>query len=55
MKPQNVGAMRVGSDRSGSLKTKTPHESFDLIVTPEASPTVIEPTNRPVFKAQIAK
>ncbi len=54
-KPQNVGAMRVGADRSGSLKTKTPHESFDLLVTPEPNPTVTEPTNRPVFKAKIAK
>ena len=54
-KPQNVGAMHVGSDRSGSLKTKTPYQSFDLLVTPEASSTVTEPTNRPVFKAKIAK
>lgn len=54
-KPQNVGAMRVGRDRSGSLKTKTPHQSFELSVTPEVSPTVTEPTNQPVFKAKVAQ
>lgn len=54
-KPQNVGAMRVGADRTGSLKTKTPHQSFDLMVTPEASPTAAEPTNEPVLKATVVK
>lgn len=52
--PQNMGAFVVGKDRKGSLKSVTPHERFDLIVTPEPSGTVERPTNDPVLKAKIA-
>ncbi|HVH44780.1 MAG TPA: hypothetical protein VM925_20645 [Labilithrix sp.] len=51
--PKNLGSLVVGKDRSGSLKTKTPHERFELIVTPEPSSTVSEPSHEPVMKAKV--
>jgi len=54
-KPKNVGSMVIGEDRKGSLKTKTPYESFDVLVTPEASANVEEPTHDPVLKAKVAR
>ncbi|MBX3206297.1 MAG: hypothetical protein KF764_14590 [Labilithrix sp.] len=53
--PQNVGALVVGKDRKASLKTVTPYERFDLLVTPEPSGTVASPTNEPVMKAKISR
>jgi hypothetical protein len=51
----NLGAMVVGKDRKGSLKTLTPYEKFDLIVTPEPAGNVSEPTHEPVLKAKIGR
>jgi hypothetical protein len=53
--PQNMGSFVVGNDRRGSLKTVTPHERFELLVTPESKGTVDRPTNEPVMKAKIAR
>jgi hypothetical protein len=52
--PQNVGAMIVGKDRTGELKTKTPLQRFDLLVTPEPSGIVSQPSHEPVMKAKVA-
>lgn len=54
-RPQNVGAMHVDDDRRGSLKTKTPLERFDVLITPEPSPNVGEPSNEPVMRATVRK
>lgn len=51
--PQNVGALVVDQERTGSLKTKTPFERFDLMVTPEPSSNVTTPSNDPVMKAKV--
>lgn len=51
--PQNVGSMIVGKDRSASLETKTPHQRFDLMVTPEPNGFVSQPSHDPVLKAKI--
>lgn len=53
--PQNMGSFVVGKDRTGELKTVTPQEQFELLVTPEAKGTVDRPTNDPVLKAKIGK
>ncbi|MBX3258219.1 MAG: hypothetical protein KIS78_20660 [Labilithrix sp.] len=53
--PQNVGSFVVGKDRKASLKTLTPYERFDLIVTPEPTGAVASPTNEPVMKAKIGR
>lgn len=52
-KPQNLGAMSVNADREGSLKTKTAHESFELLITPEKTPTATSPSNDAVLKATV--
>jgi hypothetical protein len=53
--PQNMGSFVVGKDRTGSLRTVTPHERFELLVTPEVKGTVERPTNDPVMKAKISR
>jgi hypothetical protein len=53
--PQNVGALVVKKDRTGSLKTKTPHERFDLFVTPEPKGNVTQPSHEPVMKAKVTR
>lgn len=53
--PQNVGSLVVDADRMGALKTKTPFERFDLMVTPEPSPSVTTPSHDPVMKAKVGR
>lgn len=50
---QNLGALAVGDDRKGKLETKTVFKEFDLLVTPEATPTSAQPTSAPVMKASV--
>jgi hypothetical protein len=45
-RPQNLGALRVGSDLTGMLSAMTPLRSFELFVTPEPSQAVTEPSGR---------
>lgn len=51
---QNIGALEVGDDRKGKLETKTALKSFDVLVTPEASPTVAQPSTDPVMRGSVA-
>ena len=53
--PQNVGSLVVGKNRRGSLSTTTPHERFELLVTPEPSGNVTQPSNEPVMKAKVER
>jgi hypothetical protein len=39
-KSQNIGALKVGEGRSGTLNTTTPLTDFDLRITPESAATV---------------
>ncbi len=50
---QNIGAMKVGDERSGKLATTTPLAEFDLRITPESTPTVEAPTGPTVMNAHI--
>lgn len=52
--PQNLGALRIDEERKGKLETKTPLKRFDVLVTPETSPTVSLPAGEPVMTATVA-
>jgi hypothetical protein len=51
--PQNLGALKVGEDRSGKLVTKTPARNAKISITPEAAPSVIKPNHDPVMWATV--
>jgi hypothetical protein len=50
---QNVGALELDDELVGELKTKTPHRSFTLTVTPEPSARMAAPTHGPVFTSDV--
>ncbi len=50
---QNLGALRVDRNLSGTLDAITPLRSFDLTITPEPSQTVTEPGGKVVLSASI--
>jgi hypothetical protein len=51
--PINVGAIRIDANLSGSLDTLTPHEQFQVMITPESDPSARRPTNAPVLSANV--
>ena len=51
--PQNVGALRVGEDRRGSLHTVTAFHRFNLMITAEANSTTAVPTGPRVLSAVV--
>lgn len=53
--PQNVGALKVGEDRSGELDTLTPHHRFTLAITAEEEPTAAFPKGPRVLSAVVAR
>ncbi|HVU51769.1 MAG TPA: anti-sigma factor [Polyangia bacterium] len=50
---QNVGVLKVGSNRKGELKTVTPFKEFTVMVTLEKSPGVTIPSGAPVLDTRI--
>ena len=50
---QSVGALRVNDNLEGSLDTVTPHRRFLVMVTPEPSGQVAQPTHEPVFTSDV--
>jgi hypothetical protein len=52
---QNAGGMALNDNLEGSLAAVTPHRQFLLIVTPEVNGQVAQPTNEPVFTAEVAR
>jgi hypothetical protein len=50
---QNVGALAVDDNLQGSIDTLTPHRRFTLMVTPEPSARVAEPSRPAVFTAEV--
>ena len=46
---QNLGALKIGDDRSAKLDTTTPARDMKIIVTPENSPDVTHPSADPVL------
>lgn len=51
--PQNLGALRVNDNLSGSLETVTPFSVFSIFISPEASPLVQLPTAEPLMMTLI--
>lgn len=49
----NLGAIKIGDDRSGELETTTPYREFDLFVTAEPSAQVETPGDRVVLSRKI--
>jgi hypothetical protein len=52
---QNVGALTLNDELEGRLDTLTPHASFRVVVTPEASGRVAVPAHAPVFTADVER
>lgn len=50
---QNIGGLVLDKNLEGSLDTVTPFRRFTVMVTPEASGTVEQPTHDSVFTAQV--
>lgn len=50
---QSVGALRLDSNLEGHLSTVTPHRRFLVMVTPEPSGQVAQPTHEPVFTSDV--
>ncbi len=50
---QSLGGLRIEKDDSGSLDTMTALHSFELMITPEISALVGQPTNKPAMMVQI--
>lgn len=51
---QNVGALQVDEDLIGKFNTTTPHRAFTLMVTPEPSARMSQPTHEAVFTSEVA-
>ena len=52
---QNLGALRVSADLSGSLKTVTPFRRFELFITAEPSAQILQPTGAELLSAQLKR
>lgn len=50
---QNVGALQVSDDLVGKFNTRTPHRAFTLLVTPEPSARMSQPTHDAVFTSEV--
>ncbi|HEY1086693.1 MAG TPA: hypothetical protein VGE37_03325 [Archangium sp.] len=53
--PQNVGILSVNNEREGTLNTLTPHSSFRVIITPERSGQVSEPSGDELFTSTVER
>ena len=52
---QNIGALNVDKDLEGSYTTSVPHQSFQIMVTPEAAVAATEPTGPAVFEDTVSE
>jgi hypothetical protein len=53
--PQNVGALRVDKDLTGSLDTVTPLHRFNLVITAEEDPAAVLPKGPRVLFATVER
>jgi hypothetical protein len=51
--PQNLGALAVDKNLTGTLKTTTPHDEFELSITAEAFPQAAAPTGPEVLSTTV--
>lgn len=52
---QNVGALTLDADFTGTLNTTSPHKAFALTVTPEPSAAMNSPTHKAVFSSDVKR
>lgn len=52
---QNVGALDVDSDYSGTHEFQTTSKSFEVSITPEASADVLKKSGKDVLKATVSE
>ena len=53
--PQNLGALAVDNDLKGALDTITPLKTFEVFVTPEASPSVQSPHGQALLWGRVGE
>ena len=53
--PQNIGALTVDEELNGDLYTVTSQREFDLMITPERSPTTQYPSGPVVLRTAISR
>jgi hypothetical protein len=53
--PQNVGVLSLNNDKEGTLNTLTPYRNFRVIITPEASGQVSEPSGDELFTSTVRR
>jgi hypothetical protein len=53
--PQNMGALRVDKDLTGSLDTVTPFHRFNLVITAEEDPATVLPKGPRVLSAAVER
>jgi hypothetical protein len=53
--PQNLGALGIGDDLSGSLRTVTPMKHFDVIITAEPTAQATKPSTTPLLTARVSR
>ncbi|MBK7864172.1 MAG: hypothetical protein IPJ65_37370 [Archangiaceae bacterium] len=51
---QNIGALRVDKNLTGSLTTMLPYQSFKLFITAEPSGSMTQPTGEELLAANVA-
>jgi hypothetical protein len=51
--PRNLGALKVGDDLTGQLKTVTPYSGFELFITAEPSAQVTSPQGQELLSAYV--
>ncbi len=53
--PQNIGALRVSKELTGSLDTVTPFHRFNLVITAEEDPAAVFPKGPRVLFATVER
>jgi hypothetical protein len=52
--PVNLGTLNVDRNLRGTFKTRTPFKQFEVFVTAEKMPSVVEPSNKRIMRASVA-
>jgi hypothetical protein len=52
-RPQNIGALQVDQNLTGTLTATTPHDQFQITITAEPFPQASAPAGVEVFKATV--
>jgi hypothetical protein len=50
---QNIGTLAIDKDMNGKLTTKTPFDSFDVLVTAESDAAALTPSDNKVMNAKV--